>query len=101
MDFKQWNGFNKSVDWTNEINVRDFIQLNYTPYTGDSTFLAKPTEITKQLWEEVLALYKLENEKGGVLDADVSTPSSVNAYEPGYINKSLEQIVGLQTDKPL
>ena len=101
MDFKQWYGFNKSVDWTNEINVRNFIQLNYTPYTGDSTFLAKPTEITKQLWEEVLALYKLENENGGVLDADVSTPSSVNAYEPGYINKSLEQIVGLQTDKPL
>ncbi len=101
MDFKQWYGFNKSVDWTNEINVRNFIQLNYTPYTGDSTFLAKPTEITKQLWEEVLTLYKLENENGGVLDADVSTPSSVNAYEPGYINKSLEQIVGLQTDKPL
>lgn len=101
MNFKEWNGFNKHVDWTDEINVRDFIQANYTPYTGDSAFLANPTNRTKQLWDEVLVLYKLENEKGGVLDADVSTPSSVNAYEPGYINKSLEQIVGLQTDKPL
>lgn len=101
MNFKEWDGFNKHVDWTNEINVRDFIQANYTPYTGDSAFLANPTNRTKQLWDEVLVLYKLENEKGGVLDADVSTPSSVNAYEPGYINKSLEQIVGLQTDKPL
>lgn len=101
MNFKEWDGFNKHVDWTDEINVRDFIQANYTPYTGDSAFLASPTNRTKQLWDEVLVLYKLENEKGGVLDADVSTPSSVNAYEPGYINKSLEQIVGLQTDKPL
>ena len=101
MNFKEWDGFNKHVDWTDEINVRDFIQANYTPYTGDSAFLANPTNRTKQLWDEVLVLYKLENEKGGVLDADVSTPSSVNAYEPGYINKSLEQIVGLQTDKPL
>ena len=101
MNFKEWDGFNKHVDWTDEINVRDFIQANYTPYTGDSAFLANPTNRTKQLWDEVLVLYKLENEKGGVLDADVSTPSSVNAYDPGYINKSLEQIVGLQTDKPL
>ena len=101
MNFKEWDDFNKHVDWTDEINVRDFIQANYTPYTGDSAFLANPTNRTKQLWDEVLVLYKLENEKGGVLDADVSTPSSVNAYEPGYINKSLEQIVGLQTDKPL
>ena len=101
MNFKEWEGFNKHVDWTDEINVRDFIQANYTPYTGNSAFLANPTNRTKQLWDEVLVLYKLENEKGGVLDADVSTPSSVNAYEPGYINKNLEQIVGLQTDKPL
>lgn len=101
MDFKQWDGFVKHVDWTDEINVRDFIQANYTPYTGDSNFLSGPTEKTKTLWNEVLDLYKLENEKGGVLDADVSTPSSVNAYEPGYINKNLEEIVGFQTDKPL
>lgn len=101
MNFKQWEGFTQHVDWTNEINVRDFIQANYKPYIGDSTFLANPTKTTKQLWDEVLVLYKLEREKGGVLDADVSTPSSVNAFEPGYINKNLEQIVGLQTDKPL
>ena len=101
MNFKQSEGFPLHVDWTNEINVRDFIQANYKPYIGDSTFLANPTKTTKQLWDEVLVLYKLEREKGGVLDADVSTPSSVNAFEPGYINKNLEQIVGLQTDKPL
>ncbi len=101
MDFKEWDGFTKHVDWTDEINVRDFIQANYTPYTDDSTFLTEATENTKKLWNEVLELYKLENEKGGVLDADVSTPSSVNAFEPGYIDKDLEQIVGLQTDKPL
>ena len=101
MDFKQWNGFIKHKDWTDNINVRDFIQANYTPYDGNSEFLAGATNKTKQLWSEVLALYKLENEKGGVLDADTSTPSGVDRYEPGYINKTLEEIVGLQTDKPL
>ena len=101
MDFKQWNGFIKHKDWTDNINVRDFIQANYTPYDGNSEFLAGATYKTKQLWSEVLALYKLENEKGGVLDADTSTPSGVDRYEPGYINKTLEEIVGLQTDKPL
>ena len=101
MDFKQWDGFSKNVDWTDEINVRDFIQANYTPYTGDSSFLSAPTKNTRKLWNKVLELYKLENEKGGVLDADVSTPSSVSAYEAGYIDKNLEQIVGLQTDAPL
>ena len=101
MDFKQWDGFIKHKDWTDNINVRDFIQANYTPYEGNSEFLAGATNKTKQLWSEVLALYKLENEKGGVLDADTSTPSGVDRYEPGYINKTLEEIVGLQTDKPL
>ncbi len=101
MDFKQWDGFINRVDWTDEINVRDFIQANYTPYTGDSAFLTGATENTKKLWNEILDLYKQENEKGGVLDADVSTPSSVDAFEAGYIDKDLEQIVGLQTDKPL
>ncbi len=101
MDFKQWNGFVKHTNWTDEINVRDFIQSNYTPYEDDSSFLTESTEKTKKLWDKVLKLYKLENEKGGVLDADVSTPSSVNAYEAGYIDKDLEQIVGLQTDAPL
>lgn len=101
MDFKQWDGFVKHKDWTDNINVRDFIQANYTPYEGNSEFLTGATSKTKQLWSEVLALYKLENEKGGVLEADTSTPSGVDRYEPGYINKTLEEIVGLQTDKPL
>ena len=101
MKFEQWEGFEKG-DWQNEINVRDFIQRNYTPYEGDSTFLAGPTEKTKKLWDEVLELYKKEKaSKGGVLDIDTKTISSVNAYEPGYINKDLEEIVGLQTDAPL
>ena len=101
MDFKQWDGFTKNVAWTDNINVRDFIQANYTPYTGDSSFLTSATEATKELWNEVLDLYKKENEAGGVLDADVATPSAVNAYDAGYINKNLEKIVGLQTDAPL
>ena len=101
MDFKQWNGFNKSGEWTKEIDVRGFIQYNYTPYTGDSSFLANATERTKKLWNEVLELYKKERENGGVLDADCKTPSAINAYDAGYIDKELEQIVGLQTDAPL
>ena len=101
MDFKQWDGFVKHVDWTNEINVRDFIQANYTPYIGDESFLSGPTENTRKLWDKVLKLYEDERANGGVLDADTSTPSSVNAFEAGYIDKNLEQIVGLQTDAPL
>ena len=101
MDFKQWNVFNKAGEWTKEIDVRGFIQSNYTPYEGDSKFLAGATEKTKKLWDEVLELYKKERENGGVLDADCKTPSSVNAYEAGYIDKDLEEIVGLQTDAPL
>ena len=101
MDFKQWDGFNKAGEWTKEIDVRGFIQNNYTPYQGDSKFLAGPTEKTKKLWDEVLELYKKERENGGVLDADCKTPSSINAYEAGYIDKNLEEIVGVQTDAPL
>ena len=101
MDFKQWEGFDKSGEWTTEIDVRGFIQANYTPYEGDSKFLAGPTEKTKKLWDEVLDLYKKERENGGVLDADCKTPSSINAYDAGYIDKDLEEIVGLQTDAPL
>ena len=101
MDFKQWDGFNKAGEWTEEIDVRGFIQNNYTPYDGDSKFLVGPTEKTKKLWNEVLELYKKERENGGVLDADCKTPSSINAYDAGYIDKDLEEIVGLQTDKPL
>ena len=101
MKFEQWEGFEKG-DWQNEINVRDFIQRNYTPYEGDATFLAGPTEKTKKLWDEVLELYKKEKaSKGSVLDIDTKTISSVNAYEPGYIDKDLEEIVGLQTNAPL
>ena len=101
MDFEQWKNFNKNGEWTKEIDVRSFIQANYKPYTGDATFLADATEKTKTLWNEVLELYKKERENGGVLDADVKTPSTINGYDAGYIDKDLEDIVGLQTDKPL
>ena len=100
MKFKQWEGFNTLGEWTKEIDVRGFIQANYTPYEGDDSFLSMPTERTKKLWNEVLELYKKERENG-VLDVDTKTPSAVNAYDAGYINKELEQIVGLQTDAPL
>lgn len=101
MDFEEWKGFKKG-GWKDEINVRDFIQHNYTPYEGDSSFLTEPTEKTKKLWNEVLELYKKEhNSKGGVLDIDTKTPSTITAHEAGYIDKDLEDIVGLQTDAPL
>ena len=101
MKFEQWNGFTLG-DWQDEINVRDFIQKNYTPYEGDSSFLAGATEKTKKLWNEVLELYKKEhNSEGGVLDIDTKTVSTVSSHEAGYIDKDLEDIVGLQTDAPL
>lgn len=101
MEFKQWNHFTKG-DWESEINVRDFIQKNYTPYEGDSSFLANTTEKTQKLWNEVLDLYKKEKEsEGSVLDIDTETVSTVSSHESGYINKDLENIVGLQTDRPL
>lgn len=101
MKFEQWNGF-KNGDWENEINVRDFIQRNYTPYVGDASFLTGPTEKTKKLWDEVLELYKKEHaSNGGVLDIDTKTISTVSAHEAGYIDQDLEEIVGLQTDEPL
>jgi len=101
MKFEQWNKFQPG-DWQKEINVRDFIQRNYTPYEGDSSFLKGTTEKTQKLWNEVLELYKKEKEsKGGVLDIDTKTVSTVAAHEAGYIDKDLEEIVGLQTDAPL
>ncbi len=101
MKFEEWNGF-KGGEWTHEINVRNFIQNNYTPYEGDESFLAGPTESTKKLWDTVLDLYKKEKaSKGGVLDVDASTVSTITSHPAGYINKDLEKIVGLQTDKPL
>ena len=100
MNFKQWEGFTPG-DWTSEINVRDFIQANYTPYTGDDSFLTPATEKTTKLWNKVLELYKKEVENGDVLDVDTKTPSTINGYDAGYIDKDLEEIVGLQTDAPL
>ena len=99
----QWDGFEGRL-WKEEINVRDFIQKNYTPYEGDESFLAGPTEATDYLWGEVQKLQKQERAKGGVLDMETSKVSSLTAYGPGYIcekGKELEKIVGLQTDKPL
>ena len=101
MEFKQWNGF-KPGNWKEEIDVRNFIQKNYTPYNGDSSFLVEPTEKTKKLWNKVLDLYEKEKKSdGNVLDIDTKTISGINAYAPGYIDKNLEEIVGLQTDAPL
>ena len=95
-----WQGF-KQGRWTKEIDVRGFIQANYTPYEGDSSFLAGATENTTKLWDEVLELFKKERENGGTLDVDTKTVSAIDAYAPGYIDKDLETIVGLQTDAPL
>ena len=100
MKFEQWNGFTDG-SWTDSIDVRGFIQKNYTPYTGDDSFLADATEKTKKLWDIVLDLYKKEKDNGGVLDIDAKTISGIAAYKPGYIQKDLEEIVGLQTDAPL
>ena len=100
MKFEQWNGFTEGA-WTDSIDVRGFIQENYTPYTGDDSFLADATEKTKKLWDIVLDLYKKEKDNGGVLDIDAKTISGIAAYKPGYIQKDLEEIVGLQTDAPL
>ena len=97
--FDLCNGFTPGK-WTQEINVRDFIQKNYTPYTGDETFLASPTEQTEILWDKVKFLMQQEREKG-VLDADTKLVSTITSHAPGYIAQDLEQIVGLQTDKPL
>ena len=94
------NGFMPGK-WQTEINVRDFIQRNYTPYDGDSSFLAGPTEATKKLWERCCELFKEERDKGGVLDMDTKVVSTITSHGAGYIDKNLETIVGLQTDKPL
>ena len=99
MENKAWQGFEKGK-WCTEIDVRDFIQHNYTPYEGDGVFLAPPTEATKKLWEQILALSKEERARGGVYDADTKTVSRVNSHKAGYFNKKLEKIVGIQTDEP-
>ena len=97
--FEQWKDFTLG-DWNNSIDVKDFIQKNYTPYEGDESFLVGPTERTKKLWNKVLKLYEKERQKG-VLDVETNIASNINAFKPGYIDKKLEQIVGLQTDAPL
>ncbi|MEQ6376067.1 formate C-acetyltransferase [Bacillaceae bacterium S4-13-56] len=96
---KEWQGF-KSGKWMDRIDVRDFIQENYTPYEGDEAFLEGSTEATNQLWEQILELSKKERENGGVLDVDRSTISTIVSHKAGYLNKNLEQIVGVQTDEP-
>ena len=102
-DFKQWNGFEGRI-WKEEVNVRDFIQKNYDPYDGDQSSLAPPTEATDKLWGILQKLQKEERAKNGVLDMETEVVSTLTSYGPGYISeetKDLEQIVGLQTDKPL
>ena len=96
---EEWISFNKG-NWTKEIDVRDFIQKNYTPYDGDDAFLAGPTKATQTLWEQVMELTKQEQEKGGVLDMDTKIISTITSHGPGYLDKDLETIVGFQTDKP-
>jgi len=95
-----WKDFKKG-NWTKNIDVHDFINLNYTQYEGDDKFLEGPTDNTRKLWDELSVLFKQERENGGTLDVDVDTISGIDAYPPGYINKDLEKIVGLQTDAPL
>ena len=103
VNFDQWNGF-KGRLWKEEINVRDFVQNNYKPYDGDESFLEGPTEATNKLWGRLQELQKEERAKGGVLDMETKVVAGLTAYGPGYIDESmkeLEQVVGLQTDKPL
>ena len=98
--FEAWAGF-KGRLWKEEVNTRDFIQNNYTPYDGDASFLADATEATDKLWGELQELNKQARAKGGVLDMDTDIVSSITSHGPGYLDKDLEKVVGLQTDKPL
>ena len=97
---EEWNDF-KTGSWTKSVDVRNFIQTNYTAYEGDDSFLAGATEATTKLWAEVSELFKKERENGGVLDVDTETISGINEYNPGYIDQAFEKIVGVQTDAPL
>lgn len=96
---KEWNGFVEGK-WNKEIDLRNFIQLNYTPYNGDDSFLAGPTKATNDLWDQVMDLTKKEREAGGVLDMDTKVVSTLTSHGAGYLNKDLEKIVGFQTEKP-
>ena len=97
--YEGWSGFEAGT-WTREINVRSFIRHNYTPYDGDESFLEAPTKDTLDLWDQVMDLTRQEREKGGVLDMDTKTISTITSHGPGYLNKDIEKIVGFQTDKP-
>ena len=102
-NFEQWAGF-EGRNWKSSVDVRDFIQENYTPYEGDESFLEGPTEATDKLWGKLQELQKEERAKGGVLDMDTKIVSSITSHDAGYIDESLkdlEKVVGLQTDKPL
>ena len=100
MQFKAWEGFTEGKWCNDEVDVRDFIQRNYTPYTGGEKFLAPATKATLKLWDEILKLSADERKAGGVLKADTKTVSSLTSHGAGYIDKKLEKIVGLQTDEP-
>ena len=103
VNFDAWEGFEGRI-WKDEVNVRDFIQKNYKPYDGDESFLVDPTDATNKLWGALQQLQKEERAKGGVLDCETKVVSGLTSYGPGYIDenlKDLEQVVGLQTDKPL
>lgn len=100
MFYKQWEGFNPGKWSDDEVNVRDFIQRNYTPYEGDGSFLEGPTDATNKLWQKILKLSKEEHDAGGVLKADTKIVSTLTSHGAGYIDKELEKIVGLQTDEP-
>ena len=94
-----WQGF-KNGRWNRHVDVREFIQLNYSLYEGDDQFLEGPTEATTKLWDQVMALSKEERERGGMWDMDTKVPSTITSHEAGYLNKDLETIVGVQTEKP-
>ncbi|WP_077213362.1 formate C-acetyltransferase [Bacillus dakarensis] len=96
---EQWNGFSNGT-WQKEVNVRDFILKNFTPYKGNDTFLQGPSEATSDLWKQVMELTKQEREKGGVLDMDTEIVSTITSHGPGYLNQDLEKVVGVQTDQP-
>ena len=98
-EFEEWEGFERAT-WCREINVRSFLQHNHTPYDGDESFLTEPTQDTLDLWAQVMELTKQEIAKGGVLDMDTDVVSTITSHGPGYLDKSKEKIVGLQTDKP-
>ena len=96
---EEWSGFTPGI-WEKEINVRDFIQRNYTPYEGDDTFLVGPTKRTEELWAQVMDLTLKERAKGGVLDMDTKIVSTITSHGPAYLDKEKETIVGFQTDVP-